>query len=169
MLGAEVGKMITEYEEYLKTWIFGFLSTAQPILNGFPPCPYARKALLDNKIKFVRSEDYTQDVINETTNWTDEFDVVVFVCPDTVSKEQFVTDVEYINSVIMPTGFVVLEDHIDIPEPLGEVDFRNGKYNLILAQRIDKINDASLKLKEKGYYKNWSEDDISAVVAWRFI
>jgi hypothetical protein len=75
---------------------------------------------------------------------------------------------EYINNTIMPNGFVVLEDHLDIPETLGEVDFRNGKYNLILAQRTDKINDASLKLKEKGYYKNWSEDDFSAVVSWRF-
>jgi hypothetical protein len=161
--------MITEYEEYLKDWIFGFLSTAQPILNGFPPCPYARKALVDNKIKFVKSEDYTHDVVNETANWNDDLDVVVFVCPDTVGKEQFITDVEHINNVVMPKGFVVLEDHVDIPEPLGEVDFRNGKYNLILAQRTDKINDASLKLKEKGYYKNWSEDDFSAVVGWRFI
>jgi hypothetical protein len=161
--------MITDYEEYLKNWIVGFLSTAQPILNGFPPCPYAQKALLDNKIKFVKSEDYTQDVINETANWTDGVDVVVFVCPDTVSAGQFVADVQHINNTIMPNGFVVLEDHINIPEPLGTVDFRNGKYNLILAQRTDKINDASLKLKEKGYYKNWSEDDFSAVVSWRFI
>lgn len=159
--------MTTESKKYLESWIKGFLSTPHPLLSNFPPCPYAKKALADNKIKFVTSENYITIVENAVTAWEEQYDVLLVICGD-VNKDVFVNDVYNLNKKIMPLGFVALEDHIEIPEVLGELDFRNGMYNIVLVQKTSKINEASLKLKEIGYYKNWPTENLESVVNWRF-
>ena len=35
----------------VKTWIDDFVTKPNHLLNDFPPCPYARKAMLDKKFK----------------------------------------------------------------------------------------------------------------------
>ena len=39
--------------------------------------------------------------------------------------------------------------------------------NQTIFNRSSKLNEASTKLKEKGYYDQWSEDDLNFVVNWR--
>ena len=158
--------MTTECKDFLSNWIITFLSTPQEILLGYPPCPYARKALLENKINFLSSNNYTRVILEEVTNWNNLFDVLLVECGN-VDKDQFVNDVANINTEILAKGFVALEDHVEIEEPLHHLDFRNGKYNIILVQRLDKINQAGASLKKLGYYNNWSKDMIDSVVTWR--
>jgi hypothetical protein len=67
----------------------------------------------------------------------------------------------------MSKNFVLLEDHKDIEERIENVVFNNGKYNLILAQRKDKLKEASDKLHKTKYYENWSKDYYDQVVSWR--
>jgi hypothetical protein len=160
--------MITECKEFLSQWIINFLSTPQSILEGYPPCPYARKALVDNKINFLSSSNYVQVISQEVAGWDNSYDVLLVEC-GAVNKDTFVKDVDIINTEILAKGFVALEDHVEIEEPLHHLDFRNGKYNIILVQRLDKINQASASLKKLGYYNNWSNDMIDSVVTWRLI
>lgn len=159
--------MITEFD-YLKEWILNFLSTPQESLNGFPPCPYARKSLIDDKIKFFKSNNYFHDICNLFDNWDDTADVVIYIVPDDIDKNKFVKDIKIINDIYLEQGFVCLEDHKDIPENFFDLRFNNGKYNIILCQKTDKINRASAILLEKGYYKNWDKELYNDVVAWRF-
>ncbi len=159
--------MTTECKEFLSTWILNFLSAPQEILSGYPPCPYARKALIENKIKFLSSSDYSNVILEEVATWNESVDVLLVECGN-VDKDQFVNQVIDINNTITSKGFVALEDHIDIEEPLDTLDFRNGKYNIILVQRLSKINSASESLKKIGYYNNWSKDMLDSVVSWRF-
>jgi len=42
-----------------------------------------------------------------------------------------------------------------------------GKCSLILVQRLSKLTEASNILKEKGYYDNWSQENLDDVVIWR--
>jgi len=163
----KVFKMITECKEFLSNWIINFLSTPQEILSGYPPCPYARKALVENKINFVSSTNYSDVILKEIESWDDLFDVLLVEC-GSVDKDYFVDQVADINNAIISKGFFALEDHIDIAEPLGHLDFRNGKYNIILVQRLSKINSASESLKKIGYYNNWTNNMIDSVVSWRF-
>jgi hypothetical protein len=158
--------MTTECKDFLSNWIITFLSTPQEILSGYPPCPYARKALVENKINFVSSTNYSDVILEEVTNWNNLFDVLLVECGN-VDKDQFVNDVANINNKLLVKGFVALEDHVEIEEPLQHLDFRNGKYNIILVQRLDKINQAGASLKKLGYYNNWSDDMIDSVVTWR--
>lgn len=158
--------MTTEFD-FLKEWITDFLSKPQDLLNGFPPCPYARKALVDNKVLFFKSTDYASDIRKLFDDWNDEYDVAVCVVPNNVDKDAFVKDVAEINEQYISKGFGCLEDHKDIPENFYHLTFNNGRYNIILCQRLDKINDAAEKLLSKGYYKNWSKEMYDEVVAWR--
>ncbi len=154
--------MITESEQYLRSWIDEFLSKPDALLNGLPPCPYARKA----KIKFVETDNYIFDITQCLENWSAEYDVVGFVCGN-VEPASFVLDVRCLNDYWLSRGFVCLEDHKDIPEVFHHLNFSNGRYNLILVQRTEKLNAASKQLTDAGYYKNWSENLYNDVVAWR--
>ena len=154
--------MITESEQYLRSWIDEFLSKPDALLNGLPPCPYARKA----KIKFVETDNYIFDITQCLENWSTEYDVVGFVCGD-VEPASFVLDVRCLNDYWLSRGFVCLEDHKDIPELFNHLNFSIGRYNLILLQRTEKLNAASKQLTDVGYYKNWPENHYNDVVAWR--
>ena len=40
-------------EEYLTEWMKKFVEKPHPLLGNMPPCPFARKARLRNRIKIV--------------------------------------------------------------------------------------------------------------------
>lgn len=154
--------MITESEQYLRSWIEEFLSKPEALLNGLPPCPYARKA----RIQFVETNNYIFDITQCLENWSNEYDVVGFICGE-VEPASFVLDVRCLNDYWLSKGFVCLEDHKDIPEKFHHLNFSNGRYNLILVQQTEKLNAASKQLADAGYYKNWSKDLYNDVVSWR--
>lgn len=158
--------MTTAYD-YIKDWIVNFLSQSSPVFNGLSPCPYARKALIDNKIDFVTSTDYVTDITNLLDSWDDSIDVVVVVCPDDTDPNIFEQDILIINQQYLPKGFACLEDHKDLPEVVNGLSLNNGQYNIVLCQRVEKLNQAADILKTKGYYKHWSKDYYNDVVTWR--
>ena len=159
--------MTTDYEQYLRAWITDVLSKPEPLLNNLPSCPYARAALLDNKIKFISTNNYVKDIELLFANWDSALDVVLIVCQDNIDPIKFSEDVKEINNKYVPLGFGCLEDHVAVPETLGNIVFNNGKYNLVLCQPLEKLNKASEQLKSKGYYNNWSKDYFDSVVSWR--
>lgn len=154
--------MITESEKFLRQWILNFLSKPEPLLNNLPPCPFARQA----SILFLETEDYNKDIIERLESWDEQYEVVCFVCGE-IDSEKFVNDIKEINHRCLPIGFVCLEDHKEIPENFYHLDFRNGRYNIVLVQRLEKINSASKKLSSLGYYKNWTSELFDDVVTWR--
>lgn len=158
---------MTTASEYLKEWILEFLSRPQDLLNGFPPCPYAKKSLIENKIKFYSSVDYIKDIYEAFDNWNDSVEAIIFIVPDDVNSLTFVENIKKINEIYLNKGFVCLEDHKDIPEPFFDLYFNNGKYNIVICQKLEKINQAAGVLLKKGYYTNWSEEMYDQVVAWR--
>lgn len=159
--------MITDYEEYLRSWITDVLSKPEPLLNNLPSCPFAKAALIDNKVKFITSNNYLEDIEILFDKWDHSYDVVVLVCQNNIDPEKFSLDMQEINKKYVPLGFGCLEDHVAVPETLGDIVFNNGKYNLVLCQPLDKLNKASQYLQTKGYYKNWSKDYFDSVVSWR--
>ena len=44
----------------------------------------------------------------------------------------------------------------------------NGKYVLVLMQRLSKINEASKHLESTPYYKTWTKENLDDVKNWRF-
>jgi hypothetical protein len=75
--------------------------------------------------------------------------------------------VDQLNSVFMPRDVVVLEDHPRQREEISGVVVNNGRYILLLCQRLSTLNRFSEILKKKGYYDQWSKKNIADVVTWR--
>jgi hypothetical protein len=157
-----------EYKEYLTTWAVETLSVPNELLNSLPICPFAKSAMLDGYIDIVKVDDYVLEIKETLSNWNDKFQAVIFVCADDVDAGEFVESVKRLNSEFMPRDLVLLEDHKDIKENFHGIPFNNGRYNIVIAQRLHKINEASRSLDRKGYYINWSDEMYDDVVRWRF-
>jgi hypothetical protein len=157
-----------EYEEYLRKWADEFLAVPQELLNSLPVCPYAKKALQDNHVKFIRTHNYVIDIDQALTTWDDNVHALLFVCDDDIDPTDFANNIAELNKKFMPSDLVLLEDHVKIEEPFHGINFNNGKYNIVIVQRLHIINDASRQLERNGYYVNWSDDMYDDVVRWRF-
>jgi hypothetical protein len=157
-----------EYEEYLRKWADEFLAVPQELLNSLPVCPYAKKALQDNHVKFIRTHNYVTDIDQALTAWDDTVHALLFVCDDDIDPTEFVDNIAELNKKFLPCDLVLLEDHVKIEEPFHGINFNNGKYNIVIVQRLHIINDASRQLERNVYYVNWSDDMYDDVVRWRF-
>ena len=156
-------------EQNLLQWIETFVEVPNPRLENFSPCPYSRQARLQNKIKIVISEnsDVHEAVSNHSHYLNNGYDVVVYCFDKSIDSQYLVNTTKSLNSHRFKTGFIFLEDHPDIEEYINGVKMNFGECALLLVQRLDKLNEASFKLKEKGYYNSWSTENLEDVVYWR--
>ena len=150
-------------QKEIQKWIEKFVSKPNKLLNGFPPCPYARTAL----IKYVET-DHVNMLFDIMLEWNDDVEVVVLHTPtENYTPEGLRFIVNKFNQIAMKEDIVALEDHPDDIENVNGVKMNFGKCIIILVQRLSKINKASHVLKEKGYYDVWSKENLDDVVNWR--
>ena len=150
-------------QKEIQKWIEKFVSKPNKLLNGFPPCPYARTAL----IKYVET-DHVNMLFDIMLEWNDDVEVVVLHTPtENYTPEGLRFIVNKFNQIAMKEDIIALEDHPDDVENVNGVKMNFGKCIIILVQRLSKINKASHVLKEKGYYDVWSKENLDDVVNWR--
>jgi hypothetical protein len=159
---------LDEATNYIKTWIDEFVTQPNSDLNNFPPCPYAKQAILDNKVVYdLANVDIDLFLIKKAELWNEDVDVCVIFVPG-VSSQELSKLVEGINKrYLMGNNFVALEDHPDDEENINGVIMNNGKYPIVLMQRLSKIQMFSGILKKKGYYDVWTKENLDDVVNWR--
>lgn len=157
--------------EFIKGWIDNFVTKPNPVFGDLPPCPFARKAMLENKVKFLELDsvaDYPTVYQHITEANFDEIDVLVQIAqPDHFTLKEIKKIAEDLNNYFMSKDVVVLEDHPEDPEHVGKVKLNNGAYTLILAQRLSKLNKFAKMLEAGPYYKNWSKDYLESVKGFR--
>ncbi|NDB59422.1 hypothetical protein EB001_13370 [bacterium] len=154
----------------ISDWIINFLDVPQETLNNIAPCPYAKNALLGNKIKFsAGGENIIDDMLQLHYHWDMSYDGVVIVYSKDIEVERFVNSVAEVNSSYYPySGLLALEDHPQIDETIAGIKFNNGDYALVIVQPAVKLHKAMKILQTKGYYKNWTQQDLDNVVNWRW-
>lgn len=150
-------------------WIENFVEQPNVKLNGWPPCPYARKARLENKVDVRLGTDIETDLISINDEWDDQFDVVIFAYdPEEYSVELTQETVERLNyDLLLPNDLMCLDDHPHDAEEVNELRLNQGDYLLLMCQRFSKVNDASHELKGQGYYDLWTKEYYDRVVGWR--
>lgn len=155
----------SQIREKLNQWLIGFVEKPNPLLNNWPPCPYARQARITNKINIVFDNPLT---IADYIPSLDNFDVVV-LCFDhkEYSASQIALFTKHINSILIWRDYVVLEDHPDTEEMVSGVRMNFGECGLMVLQQLSKLTVASQSLNEKGYYHTWSKESYDEVVQWR--
>ena len=155
----------------IETRMREYVNKPQEVLNGLPPCPYALKGWTNNKVKVQISTKakLVKDIRLVKQKWDPAYDVVILVInPTGISTEDLHALTAIANdTVLVPNGFVALEDHPATTEAIGDLKFNMGKYALVLIQESKKLHMASKDLEKLGYYENWSEKYLDDVVNWR--
>ena len=155
----------------IKIWIKDFVTKPNPVFGNLPPCPYARKAIVDGKVKFLELDGIGEFGTIFTHIWDFDFDKQDVLCiiaePDQYTAKETVEIADRLNQAFMPRDVVVLEDHPKIHEHVKGVKLNNGHYILFLVQRLSKLNKFSKMLETGPYYKNWSKSYLKEVKGFR--
>jgi len=157
--------------EYITRWMKEFVEQEHPVFAGLPACPYARQARLSGRVKMIHmtSAEPDSNCWQHISNTDfDKNDALVLILDPKRWTLKYTHDVvDQLNSVFMPRDVVVLEDHPKQKEEINGVIVNNGRYTLLLCQRLSTLNRFSEILKKKGYYDQWSKKNIADVVTWR--
>ena len=159
-----------EIEQKLTDWMVNFVEHPHPGLGQWAPCPYARQARINNKIKIVHSDH--QRLIATVEQQLPELEQkeVVVICFDhaKISAQDLEKLIKVYNQqVLMGRNYVILEDHPDAVELVNGVHMNFGHCGLLVIQKLDKLTTASEQLKSKGYYNTWNQSELDQVVIWR--
>ena len=157
--------------ETIKTWISDFVTRPNPIFGDLPPCPFAQKAIIEDKVTFLELDgvaSYPTLYHHILECDFEEKDVLCMIAqPDHFTAKETVDLAHDLNQYFMPKDVVVLEDHPNIDERVKDVKLNNGHYILFLAQSLSKLNRFSKILEAGPYYKNWSKSYLESVKGFR--
>lgn len=157
--------------EKVKTWINEFVTKPNPVFGNLPPCPFAQKAIIENKVVFLELDgvaDYPTLYQHILETDFDEIDVLCMIAqPDQFTAHETEKLARDLNGYFMRHDVVVLEDHPAIAESVKGVKLNNGEYILFLAQRLSKLNKFAKILEAGPYYKNWSKTYLQSVKGFR--
>jgi hypothetical protein len=143
----------------IERWIETFVEVPHPALGGWAPCPYARKARLDQDFEvrlgvnpYVDLQFIAQTGIAKS--------VVIFVYESTAyTAEQFSTQLKSANTeFLLSKDLLALEDHPDLPELVNGVSMNHGTYALALVQSLSDLNQKAHLVARKGFYDTWPSD-----------
>ena len=155
----------------IKNWISEFVTKPNPVFGDLPPCPFAQKAIIEDKVEFLELDGVAGYETLYSHIWNFNFedkDVLIMIArPDQFTAketEQLATD---LNTYFMSKDVVVLEDHPETPESVKDVKLNNGHYVLFLAQSLSKLNHFSKVLESGPYYKNWTRSYLESVKGFR--
>ncbi len=155
-------------ESDIYDWVIR-LSEPRSEFNNLPACPYAKKAMMENKVRVIEvksGSDFTPTLQSVTSDWPENIEVVVIGCdPSQVSPDYLTEITETANSTFLAErGYLALEDHPEVKEEVAGYVVNCGGWALLLLQASEKILTARAFLERRGYYKNWDENYYKDVV-----
>ena len=155
----------------IKNWISEFVTKPNPVFGNLPPCPFAQKAIIENKVEFLELNSIAcyNTLYQHIWNFNfEEKDVLCMIAqPDQFTAKETVQLAKDLNGYFMSKDVVVLEDHPKINEYVKDVKLNNGHYILFLVQSLSKLNKFSKMLESGPYYHNWSKPYLAEVKGFR--
>jgi len=154
-------------KQEIEQWIMAFVEKPNPLLNNWPPCPYARQARVNNLIDIRQGCFNPIDDLKQAS--LDNYDVAVYVYgPERWPAEEFNQLVEIVNvSYLAQRGLIALADHPDDVEMVNGVAMNQGTYAIVFLQRLDKLDESARQLASKGFYNGWDEEYLKVLFAGR--
>lgn len=151
----------------ITAWLINFVEKPNPMLNGWAPCPFARRSrvenLLDIRLGQVNPVSDLQHVEMQ------HYEVIACVYdPDRFSAEQFNTFTMTLNEqYLIPRGMIALCDHPDDTESVNGVVMNQGVWAIVFLQNLEKLNAHARQLADKGYYDAWPEEYLTQLFTGR--
>ena len=139
----------------LKDWILGYLSKPNAVFNGLPPCPYAKKAWLDNNVEIKKFVNY--DLLRDSIKNVVGSQVKIFYY-----EYPLTPDAEKLRSVVTWLAkeypdYIFYDEHPDTIEKVGEEVVNSGVIAIIVQNRKDLLEKRA-ELQKTGYYNNWTPE-----------
>ena len=158
---------INQVKADITQWAMDFVEKSNPLLNGWAPCPYARKARIDNKF------DIRIGQINPISDCAfqqmEHYDVIAYVYDRArFSAAEFNEMVDNLNAWHLKNkDMFALADHPADLETVNGVAMNQGTYAICFLQSLGKLNSHARLLAEKGFYNGWPEDYLQVLFAGR--
>jgi hypothetical protein len=139
---------------FISQWI-GRLSEPNPAFNNLPACPHAAKALyacctisdateLAHLLRCVRLDPWR----------------VLLILIDFPLEEDVRNVLDLQRSLLESRDLLALVSDSRHPMKIAGYQTTQTAYYFVIVQRKSEIETASKVLKEKGYYKNWSPEQL---------
>ena len=157
---------IDQAKQDITTWITDFVEKPNALLNGWPPCPYARRARLENKVDIRQGIDVAEDL--EVVDMQ-QFDVIALVYePDHYDSVSFNRTVDLANQYTLASrGLIALADHPEDKEEVLGVSMNQGTWAIVFVQNLDKLNSHARMLAKQGFYQDWPEEYLKTLFSNR--
>lgn len=152
----------SEFKAEIEKWLIEFVEKPSEALNGWAPCPYARKARVKNSIhySFVSPSEFEERIESAIENFTDDCEVVVVgTLPDRHDPDQIEKISNRFRERYWSHDFWVLFDHPEDLEIINGLQMNQGSYLLAMVQKLTKLAEASEHLDKEGYYETWEKSD----------
>jgi hypothetical protein len=153
----------------IEQWIVDFVEVTHPALGGWAPCPYARKARLDNDYTIRVGVNPYFDLLNVAKDGLGGKSVLILAYnPNEFFYAQFNNDIKAANEeVLLRNDLLALEDHPGDPEIVNGVTLNQGTYALALVQSLSDLNQKAKVMAAKGFYDAWPEEYLTALFQHR--
>jgi hypothetical protein len=140
-------------------WIETFLEVPNPALGGWAPCPYARRARLDQAYEVRLGDNILFDLMEiGRTGLHGRAVIILAYDPNTYSGLDFELAAKIAcEQYLLPHDLIALVDHPDLPEPVNGILMNHGTYALILVQQLGDLNQKSAAVGRQGFYNTWPE------------
>jgi len=148
-------------------WITGFVEQPHPALNGWPPCPFARRARLDGEFDIRAGQiDPYSDLMKVAM---DHWQVIAYVYDAAaIDADRFEQQIASVNQgFLIHRNIIALADHPDSPEEVLGVSMNQGTYAIAFVQPLDKLNAFARQIAPKGYYNGWPEPYLQGLFQFR--
>ena len=149
-------------------WITGFVERPHPQLNGWAPCPFARKARIDSEFAIRKGiKDPLTDLRN--IDAIEPFTVVAYVYdPKEIDAQDFVKQIHELNrDYLTKHDLIALADHPNEPEIINGVSMNQGTWAICFVQPLNKLNQHAKMVAAKDYYKDWPEHYLKGLFEFR--
>jgi len=148
--------------DLIEKWIDEFVSVHNEDY-GQIPCPYARAA----QVKYIKTDNIDLELKKILDCGLLHEVICIYTATENYTPYELHHYVMEWNTIAMKKDLVALEDHPLSEEIINGVKMNFGHCSLILVQRLSTLTAASNILNEKGYYKNWTQENLDDVVTWR--
>ena len=148
-------------------WITGFIEKPNAGLNGWPPCPFARRARLNNEFDLRPGETTPFTDLQQAT--LEPYTVIAYVYdPKLISAAEFNQQIQALNQdFLVQRDIIALADHPDDREEVNGVCMNQGTWAIAFIQPLGKLNSFAQQLVPKGYYHNWPEEYLEGLFEFR--
>jgi hypothetical protein len=144
----------------LKTWSEQVLEKPSSHFNNLPPCPFARKAWAQKRVKI----DFggPEDINKWTSKWPPHVDLLIVVAEDwdcsEISSWCDRENSRLLDKDLTLMAFIPGDEGEDTGQPEEETSnwdyLIDDPYPMVFIQKLSHLNAASEMLERRGYYKN---------------